>query len=69
LARETAHWGITDSVEPDVLETPIHRSLSEIARRTVLPLPPRVRDMIADRRTEPPDERVAGAALFNVGGD
>ncbi|WP_307666134.1 hypothetical protein [Streptomyces sp. V1I1] len=69
LARETAHWGITDSVEPDVLETPVHRSLSEIAHRPVLPLPPRVRDMIADRRTEPPYERVAGAVLFNLGGE
>jgi hypothetical protein len=47
-ARDTAHWGITDSVEPDVLDTPVQRSLSEIAHRDVLPLPSRVRDMIAD---------------------
>jgi hypothetical protein len=68
-ARDTAQWRMAKGVEHEVLDSPVHQALSEIAYGPVRRLPSRVRDMIADRWTEPPDERVAGAVLFNLGGE
>jgi hypothetical protein len=68
-APETAQRRMAESVEHEVLDSPVHQALGKIAHGPVRRLPSRVRDLIADRRTEPPDERVAGAVLFNLGED
>ncbi|MDJ0345977.1 hypothetical protein QMK19_30460 [Streptomyces sp. H10-C2] len=67
VAWDGAEQGEVDRGEREVLDTPVYRGLNDIAEGPVSPLPRRVRDMIAGRRAEPPDERVAGAGLFNLG--